>query len=219
MAQFWCKKPVPRTVVVSPFRTAECPTPHICQALNLGDQILQGTCGTGQHLWKLRKSRGFPCRFFQICWSISKYYALYIYIYATVKLIHPKSSKSIEPHRDFIHICQVCIRILLQLLLSMPFTTAVSKSQWRDERAICGWRRAAPLEKVWLPSQAFGIGKDFVGLDRNLHIGSGAAILLLPAGFAVCTSWPWAGPCWTTSSLPTALCRPSLSFVLGLVLA
>ena len=51
----------------------------------------------------------------------------------------------------------------------MPFTAAVSKSQWRDERAICGWRRAAPLEKVWLPSQAFGIGKDFVGLDRNLH--------------------------------------------------
>ena len=31
------------------------------------------------------------------------------------------------------------------------------------------------LENSAEPWQAFGIGKDFVGLDRNLHIGSGAA--------------------------------------------
>ena len=125
--------------------------------------------------------------------------------------------------------CQVCIRILLHLLLSMPFTAAVLPSV--AGRMCHSWLRVAtPLEKAPQPFAGFGLVGTSWALHRNLHIGSGAAnsatgwlrclhelarsrplldYVLAAYGpvqaISVLCAWPWAG---LTAFVLQALCRP-----------
>ena len=98
----------------------------------------------------------------------------------------------------------------------MPFAAAVSISQWRDVCAICGLRYAVSLEKAQLPTQALGLVRTLWAFTAIFTLVAELPLSCCLASFAVCTSWPWAGPCRTLTSL---LPRPCAGHLCPLCLA
>ena len=85
--------------------------------------------------------------------------------------------------------CQVCIRILLHFH-HLIICRRCFLLQWRDERATLAYAEPHLLKRFGGPFETLGLVGTSWALHRNLHIGSGAAILLLPGWLRICTSWP-----------------------------